>query len=147
VAEASRVTGTESPAEAGADFARPDAPAPQVAPQQAPVVVARADPPPPPVAQAAPSPVPAPRAARPTPAAGAGGPYRVQLGAFSVAGNADKLWAQLSSRPELAGKTKLAIPAGRVTKLQAGGFATQGDAEAACRRLRGAGQECIVTTR
>jgi cell division septation protein DedD len=78
---------------------------------------------------------------------GASGPWRVQLGAFSVAGNADKLWAQLAGRPELTGKTKLAIPAGRVTKLQAGGFASQGDAEAACRKLRGAGQECIVTTR
>jgi hypothetical protein len=71
----------------------------------------------------------------------------VQLGAFSVAGNADRLWAQLSRRPELVGKTKLTIPAGRVTKLQAGGFATQAQAESACRALKSAGHECLVTTR
>lgn len=144
VAEATRVTGTEDPADAGADFARGDARPPTPQPQPTPVV-ARADPPQPPVQPAVRTapPAPAPRPAR----AAAGGPWRVQLGAFSVSGNADKLWAQLSGRPELAGATKLAIPAGRVIKLQAGGFASQGDAEAACRKLRGAGHECIVTTR
>jgi cell division septation protein DedD len=141
VAEATRATGTESPAEAGADFARADAPAPT--PQPRPVVIARADPPRAPPVVRTPPPAPAPRPVR---AAGSG-PWRVQLGAFSVPGNADKLWAELSRRPELAGATKLAIPAGRVTKLQAGGFASQGEAEAACRKLRGAGHECIVTTR
>jgi uncharacterized protein len=144
VAEATRVTGTESPAEAGADFARAGAVAPppvQAVVTQPPLegVVTRPPPvsAPPQVAIARPAP---PRAA-------ASGPWRLQLGAFSVAGNADKLWAQLSGRPELAGKSKLTIPAGRVTKLQAGGFATQGAAEAACRALRAAGNECLVTTR
>ncbi len=141
VAEASRVTGTESPAEAGADFARPNA-APT---RPAPVVVARAEPTPPPSRQAVVR--TPPPAAAPAPARATGGPWRIQLGAFSVAGNADKLWAQLSRRPELAGKTKLTIPAGRVTKLQAGGFATQAQADTACRALKAAGQDCLVTTR
>jgi hypothetical protein len=144
VAEATRVTGTASPAEAGADFARPN-----VASPSPPVAVARAEPPP------APAPAPAPPrqvAAHtpppaPAPARTSSGPWRVQLGAFSVAGNADKLWTQVSRRSELAGKTKLMIPAGRVTKLQAGGFATQAQAESACRALKSAGQDCLVTTR
>jgi hypothetical protein len=142
VAEATRVTGTESPAEAGADFARPNvAAAPPASPP--PVTVARAEPPPP-----APGPTRAtPEAAPARPRTAATGPWRVQLGAFSVAGNADRLWTQLSRRPELAGKAKLTIPAGRVTKLQAGGFATQAQAEAACRALKAAGQDCLVTTR
>ena len=48
----------------------------------------------------------------------------MQLGAFAVRGNADRLWSQLSGRGELAGKAKLTVPAGGVTKLQAGGFAS-----------------------
>jgi cell division protein FtsN len=83
----------------------------------------------------------------PAPARTSSGPWRVQLGAFSVAANADKLWSRLSGRAELAGRTKLTIPAGRVTKLQAGGFATQAQAESACRALKSAGQDCLVTTR
>jgi cell division protein FtsN len=108
------------------------------------VVAARAEPPPPAPAPTRAAPAPASAPAR---AAGAAGPWRVQLGAFSVAGNADRLWTRLSHRPELAGKAKLTIPAGRVTKLQAGGFATQAQAESACRTLKSAGQDCLVTTR
>ena len=140
VAEASRATGTESPAEAGASFARParpmvavaNSPPPSVAatPRPAPVVVASA---PPPARSAAP--------------ATAGGPWRVQLGAFSVRGNAEQLWGRLSGRVELAGKERLMVPAGRVTKLQAGGFASRGVADAACRSLKQSGQDCLVTDR
>ena len=78
-------------------------------------------------------------------AAASNGPWRVQLGAFSVRGNAEGLWAKLSARSELAGKTRLLVPAGRVTKLQAGGYASRDTAEAACRSLKRAGQECLVT--
>lgn len=124
VAEASRATGAESPAEAGADFARPVSQPTQVAaaaspPQEQPV-------------------------ARPA-AAASDGPWRVQLGAFSVRGNAESLWAKLSGRNELAGKTRLLVPAGRVTKLQAGGYASRDTAETACRSLKRTGQECLVT--
>jgi cell division septation protein DedD len=69
----------------------------------------------------------------------------VQLGAFAVRGNADRLWSRLSGRGELAGKAKLTVPAGGVTKLQAGGFASRDAAEEACRSLQHSGQECLVT--
>lgn len=145
MAEAARVTGTESPATAGADYARPAVA--EAAPAPAPVMAVRAEP-------ASPPPAAAPRAQSVAPVSGAArvtstgsGPWRVQLGAFSVASNADKLWSQVSRRPELAGKTKLAIPSGRVTRLLAGGFSTQAQAETACRALRSSGQDCLVTMR
>lgn len=130
VRQAMLATGTEDPAQAGADFARPSG---------APVQVAAVQPPaPPPVA---------PRAAAPKPAtvASTSGPWKLQLGAFGVKGNAEKLWSQLSGRPELAGKTRLLVPAGKLTKLLAGGFASRADANAACARLQAAGQVCVVT--
>jgi TPR repeat protein len=133
VAEARQATGTESPAEAGASFARRSA---------APTRVASAPPAKPKPAVAAPA---KPKAAVAAPAATSSGPWRVQLGAFSVRGNVDKLWARLSGRSELAGHPKLAVPAGAVTKLQAGGFASREAAEEACRSLKGAGHECLVT--
>ena len=68
----------------------------------------------------------------------------MQLGAFGVAGNADALWNQVKGRPELAGKAKLLVPAGRVTKLQAAGFASQPAAAAACSRLEAAGIGCLA---
>jgi TPR repeat protein len=136
VAEASRATGTENPAEAGASFARPSrpqvaaasAPPPQrvSTPRTAPMVVASA---PPPAAQAA------------------SGPWRVQLGAFSVRSNAEQLWGRLSARSELSGRQRLLIPAGRVTKLQAGGFVSRSAADAACRSLKQSGQDRLVTDR
>lgn len=136
VAEAARVTETEPPSTAGADFARP---------QAAPVQVASAPAPKP----AAKTPVPAPRAAAPTPAPGpvasANGPWRLQLGAFGVKSNATRLWSRLSGRAELAGKSRFLVPAGRVTKLQAGGFASRTQANQACSGLKRAGQDCIVT--
>ncbi|MXO66575.1 SPOR domain-containing protein [Altericroceibacterium endophyticum] len=72
-------------------------------------------------------------------------PWRVQLGAFGVDGNAERLWAKLASRPELRGRQRLLIPAGRVTKLQAGGFASKAQAEQACAALKASGQDCLVT--
>ncbi|WP_095013396.1 SPOR domain-containing protein [Tsuneonella mangrovi] len=128
VAEAMRATGTESPAQAGADFA--------TRPVNRPVV------------QAAPAPVPErPARAAPSapPTASAGWPWKVQLGAFSVAGNADKLWSQLSGKSVLAGKTKLTVPAGRLTKLLAGGWTSRDAAQSACDALKAGGQPCLVT--
>jgi cell division septation protein DedD len=69
----------------------------------------------------------------------------VQLGAFGVRSNAEALWARLAGRAELAGREQLMIPAGRVTKLQAGGFASQDEAQRACRSLQAAGHDCLVT--
>jgi TPR repeat protein len=128
VAEARQATGTESPAEAGASFARGNGP----------VRIAKTSRPKPKAPPAAPA------AAAPT-AVSANGPWRVQLGAFSVRGNADKLWARLSGRSELAGHSRLSVAAGGVTKLQAGGFVSRDAAESACRSLKRSGQECLVT--
>lgn len=122
VAEASRATGTESPAEAGASFAMA---------------------PPAPAQAAAAPPTPAARPA--APASAASGPWRVQLGAFAVDGNAEKLWARLSGRSELAGRDRLLVPSGRVTKLLAAGYPTRSSADAACRSLKQSGQDCLVT--
>jgi len=92
-------------------------------------------------------PVPTVATPAPIPAAAANGAWRVQLGAFSVAGNAERLWSQLSGRAELAGRQRLLVPAGRVMKLQAGGFASRAAAENACRSLRQSGHDCLVTER
>lgn len=71
------------------------------------------------------------------------GPWRVQLGAFGVSGNADALWAKVRGRPELAGHAKAFAPAGKLTKLQATGFASKADADAACARLSAGGFGCL----
>ncbi|MDE2412097.1 MAG: SPOR domain-containing protein [Sphingomonadales bacterium] len=134
-----KTAGSDSPATAGADYARPAvtaAPRPQT-----------------PVAAPAPShvaaaPTPAPRPAKPAPAAPSAapsGPWRVQLGAFGVAANADALWAKLKGRPELAGHPRINARSGSMTRLQAGGFPSQAAAKAACDRLASSGASCLPT--
>lgn len=127
VSEAIRAAGSDSPATSGADYTRKPAP---------PALAAKS--PPPPAARQPAKPTPAP--AKPAPSSG---PWRVQLGAFGVAGNADALWARVRNRPELAGHGKLLVPAGRLTKLQAGGFASKAEAGAACSRLSAGGFACV----
>jgi uncharacterized protein len=130
-------------AEAGADFARPSVPATTVAVAPRPVPPA-----PRPVIETAVVP-PKPAMVRPAPAAApvaiATGPWRVQIGAFGVAANADAMWNRVKSRPEVAGRSKLLIPAGSVTKLMIGGYASQADAQSACSRLSAGGISCLVT--
>jgi len=135
IVEASRVTGTASPAQAGADYARPAAvatatPQPTPKPEPEPARTAAVAPPP---------------AAPPQPSPTRDGPWRVQLGAFSVAGNADRLWRDVAGLAALSGKEKLLVRAGKLTKLQAGGFATRAAAQAACGKLKAAGRACLVT--
>ncbi len=140
VAEARSATGTEDPAEAGATFARPRAVADPSPPAQATAPRPAASAPRP---ASAPAPRPAPR---PAPvAATSPGPWKLQLGAFGIEGNAERLWRQLSGRDEVAGKQRQLVPAGRVTKLFAAGYASKTDADDACRSLKRSGQECIVT--
>lgn len=130
VAEAMRATGTESPATAGADFARPSArPARDVA---------QVPPPPARVVRAAP---PKPASAAPA----SGGPWKLQLGAFAIAANADKAWAQASGKAALSGKTRQTVAAGRLTRLLASGWPSAGAAQAACASLKAAGHSCMVT--
>ncbi|BBC74237.1 sporulation protein [Altererythrobacter sp. B11] len=131
--QARSATGTESPAQAGASYARPAAPAGRAPEPER--VAARSSAP----AQAPP--------ARPAASLADGGPWAVQLGAFSVPANAEKLWREVSGRKELAGAQKLLVPAGRVTKLLAAGYATSARAEQACASLKSAGRDCLVTRR
>ncbi|MCB2088741.1 MAG: SPOR domain-containing protein, partial [Sphingomonadaceae bacterium] len=150
ISEAQRVTGTGNPAGAGADYAAAT-PAPRPRPGRVSGVTTAA------VAAdaerasaarpAAPAAQPAPAPARVAASAGkaTGGPWKVQLGAFSVAGNADRLWSQLSGRAELAGASKVVVPAGRLTKLLAGGFSSRGEAQQACSALKASGHGCLVT--
>ncbi len=95
-----------------------------------------------PVAVAAPAPKPA---ARPQPvAAPKQGTWRIQLGAFGVAANADRMWNQLSGNAALAGTKKTLVPSGKVTRLLATGFASQAEASRACAALKRDGQACLV---
>ena len=160
-AAAARAAGSRSPRGAVAGYTLPRTPgstAPAVpvppraatTPVTAPATTAPAATPPrsggsaPTRARAIPS--PSVKAASPAVAApAASGAWRVQLGAFGVPGNAEALWNRVKGRAELAGRSRLLTPAGRVTKLQAGGFASQADAQSACSRLSAAGFTCIVT--
>jgi TPR repeat protein len=126
-------------------------PQPEAAP--APVVARTITPPAPGATRvattaAAAAPVAASRAATvasaPAPAARAAGPWRVQLGAFGVAGNADRLWNKLAGNPALAGTRKALVPSGNVTRLLAVGFGSKDAAEQACSALQKQGQACLV---
>ncbi len=145
VATARRVAGADSPRAAGAHYARPArvAVAPPPPGPVAPVKLAAIKPP---VVKAAPALVPIPL--KPvivhSAVVTASGPWRVQLGAFGVASNAEALWNRVKSHPELAGHPKLLVPAGRVMKLQASGFATSAAAQAACERIASGGVNCIA---
>ncbi|MFB0613438.1 SPOR domain-containing protein [Aurantiacibacter poecillastricola] len=117
VAQARQATGTDDPAQAGASYAGAETPsAAPVAVQPAPAHQQRAS-----------------------------GPWRVQLGAFGVPGNAQRLWDRVSRRDEVSGRERLFIPSGRVTLVQAGGYASQAEAREACSSLKRAGFECLVT--
>ncbi len=112
---------------------RPAAPAPSaITPVPAPVA-------------ATPRPVrPVPVAAPPHSATNRSGNWKVQLGAFGVRANADKLWRKLAGTSALSGTSKVLVPAGRVTRLQAKGFASRAEAQAACTALQRQGQACMV---
>jgi hypothetical protein len=72
--------------------------------------------------------------APPSPAAvGRSGGWRIQLGAFGTRGAAQSLFAKLG--PKLGGAQAYYIPAGAVTRLQAGPY-SKAEATAACARLR-----------
>ncbi len=141
LSEASRAAGSHAPSSAGASYTRTATPAMTAIPKRVPT---------PPAPPSPPAAVPAATggaaaAPAPAPARAAEGAWRVQLGAFGVPGNAEKLWNRVKNRPELSGHGKIARPTGRLTTLLAGGFASQAEAQAACKRLSAAGFECLVT--
>ena len=70
------------------------------------------------------------------------GAWRVQLGAFAARGSAEGLFRKLSGNPALAGRQAYYIPAGKVTRLQAGPFESRASAASACVRL--APQPCFA---
>jgi len=80
--------------------------------------------------------VPAPK---PEPTPRATGGYRIQLGAFSSQGNAESQWAKVRGR---LGKAQPDyVRAGRIIRLQAGGYGSQAEAQRACAATR---VTCIV---
>jgi len=128
---------------AAATVAPPPAPRPVVAVHQGPPPGVT-PPTPRPVAAPAPRPAPPPAPApAPAPSLATGGSWRIQLGAFGVAANADALWARIKGRPEVAGHPRLNVKAGAVTKLQAGNY-SQAAAQAACTKLKAAGFTCVA---
>lgn len=150
VSVAAGIADKDTPATAGADYARPAvaaAPPPRpAAPAAKPATPALAARPAAPRAASAAPAVPRPvKPAAVKPAVPATGPWRVQLGAFGVAANADALWQRAKARPELAGHRRIDVRSGSMAKLQAGGFATREAAATACARLSRAGYTCIPT--
>ena len=129
---------------AGADFANPVPVARPVRVVSRPSIVATlpVDAPPAPTSVApAPAKVAvATPASRPA-AAAASGAWRIQLGAFGVAGNAQAQWTRLKGNAALDGLQAFYVPVGTLTKLQAGPFASRAEAQAACGKVGVAG--CI----
>lgn len=83
--------------------------------------------------------MPRAKAPAPAPAKMASGNWRIQLGAFGQRGAAQSLYAKVAGA--LGGRQAYYIPAGAVTRLQVGPFATKAEASAACARLKG--QACF----
>lgn len=141
VAQAAQAGRDGSPASAGADYTRPRTASRERVPQVA-GMLDQATPKPaskPKPAPAQPKPVPKPAAASPA------GPWNVQLGAFGVAGNADRMWNKVKGRGEVAGREKATKRSGNLTRLLASGYASQGAASDACASLKRAGISCLVT--
>lgn len=132
---------TVAASQAGADYTLPQQAAPTPVPATTRTTVAQA-----PVQAPAPALVAAttPPASASTGAAMTG-PWKLQLGAFGQAGNADRLVERLSGRPALAGARLVKEPAGRLTKVMAAGYASRAAAQQACNALKSGGQDCLVT--
>ena len=89
-------------------------------------------------------PEPTKTAKKPTAVAGK---WRIQLGAFGSEANAKKLWASLQQKVDgLSVATYSLVPAGNLSRLQAGPFANRSDAEAMCTKVKSAvaGQGCLI---
>jgi cell division protein FtsN len=120
------------------------APAPEPAKPAAPPAKAEPKPEPKPAAKppaAAPAPVPAKPAA-------AGGPSRVQIGAFSSAAIAEKEWSAAVAKGGGGGRGKRIEKVERdgstLFRTTVTGFPDRTSAQAFCDRLKSAGKSCFV---
>jgi len=86
---------------------------------------------------------PAPPKPAATPPAGSG-KWMIQLGAFRTPGAPQALYSKL--KPKLAGKQPVYIPAGPLTRLLVGTFASRADAQQSCAAIGGAAP-CYVVAR
>ena len=86
---------------------------------------------------------PRPKPAQAAAATAASGAWRIQLGAFSQRSSAEALYRKLAGSPAVAGRRPFLVPAGAVTRLQIGPYASKGAAAAACRSLAARGQACF----
>jgi uncharacterized protein len=80
--------------------------------------------------------VPAQPPAKRTSAPTMTGAWRVQLGAFSKRSSAEALFDRLSPKSALSGRKPFFVAAGPVTRLQAGPFESEAEAQAACDALK-----------
>ena len=71
-----------------------------------------------------------PRAAPTVEQAGAGGSWRIQLGAFGDPGNARKLWSQVGAR--FPGRDPIYLKTGALTRVLVGGYGSSAEAARAC---------------
>ncbi|MGB7372001.1 SPOR domain-containing protein [Erythrobacter sp.] len=76
--------------------------------------------------------------------AGAQSDWRVQLGTFSVPGNAERLWSRLSGDPLLSGASRELVRTDRFTVLHARGWSNRAEANSACAALKRKGHDCLV---
>ena len=83
-------------------------------------------------------------APRPAPPSVRQGPWIVQLGAFSVAANADRLWSRVSGHAALRGTTRVDGRQRELRTLAAGGFPTREEAQDVCVQLKRSGHDCFV---
>ena len=91
-----------------------------------------------------PAPAPAPVKAAPVQSADASA-WRAQLGAFGVEANARSLWATLEKKnAAFASRQPYLVKSGKLTRLQAGGFANKAEADAFCASVSKSGQACLV---
>ncbi|MCE2481591.1 MAG: SPOR domain-containing protein [Alphaproteobacteria bacterium] len=145
----------------------PHAPVPEtlLPPPEEPLPKPREEPAPgsPSAAKAAPKPKPAvatepaERTAVGTPAARAdeAAAYRLQLGSFRTPDAARAGWKRvlashrglLEQLPHRIARVDLGAGGGTYHRLQVGAFASRGGAAALCRRLKAAGQDCLVVGR
>jgi len=89
-----------------------------------------------------PRPAPPVEVASAEPAASGG--WKLQLGAFGVAGNAEAQWNRVKGMAGVAGRGHQMLPTGRVTRLMATGY-SEASAKSACAHLSASGVACIAT--